>query len=1170
MSDPSKEDISIETRRQIFQEELQALREQRLIPKTDYIRISRLYDRYSMQMIHKEKTNHTVKEEKKNVMESTIPLQEKVKKIVSEEPVISHEVETAKVPIEPVIVPKVAVKPEKTAEQLRERNISIVLITGVIFLLFGGLILATSTWGELNAALKVMSISLVSVFFAGMAFIASKLKIKQTAFAFLTLASLFIPISILSASYYQIFGEYLSLQGNGRGLLGLIGGVICFAIYMKIAQYFQSKVFVLISLVTVAMTTYFGLAYITFSRDVLLLLMALLNVLFLWNLDYVKSQTKLMLFKPYVFQFMMFKILAETFVTLTLFSNNSMYSFTLLILSVLFLLLAVKHQKLYFHFVFSIVFTYGFVHTVYQSFLKEYSIVAFAILPLIFIGLSNYLGKGNQALATSFRQTSLVTGGLVFIYVNAMAWTDQEAQIFLALLVLTCQFVYLSFTTQRKAYTYPALVLFSLSFVYLGFALDLDFSNTVNLLFVTQLLLYLGLYIYHSDKLRLFKESTLYITGSSMIGMLTLKLAALQWLDLSAGLAIISGLLYVTYRKDRSEEMRRVSAYGFPISLVVACMTLYPYFNQISPLYENNIEISVHTMIVAILSIGIGSLFKKTEKVFFHVFFIAGQVLSFLAFLFLVGSSFPPLFITLLITLTTAINGWSVHQYRHHLLWIPVLITSIGVYGSLFSVFDFKQPSFNIAYYLLGPLLFLLIAEWLGKYAKNGKQYFFWWSQLMNVLAIPIGYLLIRIEGATPWLYVLVLAVYIWSALRTKINWQRYVFTYVGFVTLYVQVLLVFERSLLVEYTMSLTLVTTAMIIIVLWSAANTGWKHLIEWYLIPFLHLVMFVHIAEVYAYGFPEKWTEVWAGLVTVLLAGALYLLRKKKWENATAAPLLLAFIYFVMYAGSLSLVLGMIVLFVLMAVMLLLSKRDFSGFIKRTESTIIIDFYRIFGLLYVIAMNAKVFANTTSVMSLEIFVSLLVVLYFLAIRVWTINLKERKIYAAAAITLCLYPYQVIVEQLPIPDVFVTEVYVVPVLIIVPVLCRKIFAFGKTTQIVELVIVSFLFFVLIFDALEGNTLTDALIIGTISLISLLFGFMMKYKSFFLAGTGTILLNIYMNTNSLWGQMPWWFYLIIGGILLIAVASFFEWKKQKENTTSKEILERNKQRIKNWFNKWS
>lgn len=139
----------------------------------------------------------------------------------------------------------------------------------------------------------------------------------------------------------------------------------------------------------------------------------------------------------------------------------------------------------------------------------------------------------------------------------------------------------------------------------------------------------------------------------------------------------------------------------------------------------------------------------------------------------------------------------------------------------------------------------------------------------------------------------------------------------------------------------------------------------------------------------------------------------------------------------------------------------------------------------------------------------------------------------------------------------------------IISTLLLRKVFDDGHTTQTIELVIVSLLFLVLIMDALQGNTVYDALVIGTLALVAIIFGFIMKYKSYFLAGTGTILLNIYMNTNHLWGNLPWWLYLIIGGIVLIALASFFEWKKQKENTTSKKIFERNKEKIRKWFERW-
>ena len=295
MTDSPKEDMPIEQRRKIFKEELEILREKRLIPKTDYIRINNAYERHIQQMMKLEEKARLVRERehREHVLQNTIIANEPETKEEQQTPIKVHsEVINQKEKTFSTNKKKVVAKVEKTSEQLRERNISIVLITGVILLLFGGLIWATSTWGNLNAVLKVVCIGLVSAFFAGNAWIASKLKIKQTAFAFLTLASLFLPITILSASYYQIFGEYLSLQGEGRGLLGFIGGLLCLGIYYKIADNFQSKLFIFISLVTLTVTAIFGMAYLTFTNEVLFLLMAIFNLLFLLNLEKIKECEK--------------------------------------------------------------------------------------------------------------------------------------------------------------------------------------------------------------------------------------------------------------------------------------------------------------------------------------------------------------------------------------------------------------------------------------------------------------------------------------------------------------------------------------------------------------------------------------------------------------------------------------------------------------------------------------------------------------------------------------------------------------------------------------------------------------------------------------------------------------------------------------------------------------
>ena len=860
MNDSSNEELPIEKRRKIFKQELAVLREKKLIPKTDYIRINNAYERYVQQVMGMEEQARLLrgKEETEQVphigLLTNVPETEVKQKVPLNDNLELSNQEEKKTSSEHT--KKVVAKVEKTSEQLRERNISIVLITGVILLLFGGLIWATSTWDNLNAVLKVICIGLVSGFFAGNAFIAFKLKIKQTAFAFLTLASLFIPITILSASYYQIFGEYLSLQGEGRGLLGFIGGLLCLAIYFKIADYFESKLFIFISLVTFTLTSIFGMAYLTFTNEVLFLLMAIFNLLFLVNLEKIKNVKKVVLFKPYGLQFITFKSIVEAFVMLTLFLSTVIYSITLLITSVLFFILAYRYKKLYFHYVFSILFTYGYIHLVFNSFLAQFEVIAFACLPLIFIGMFKYLKQASHELSKYFMITSLVASSFVFLYVYALFFSEQETQLFLALLILSAKYVYLALEEKRKAFTYPAHVLFTLAFIHLGSAFQLSFSATLNLIFVVEIIMYVGLYVYNHHKTwSLFRESTVIISGFALLVITLFKYGEQQWLELSIYLAVIAGLFLITYYKDRSKQLEKVSAYGFPISLTLALITLYPYFNEISDFYEKNIALSVHFIGVALLVISFGFISKSKEMNFFHVFFISGQVISFLSFIALFENSLPSIAITAIMLVITGINGLSVKLYHHHLLWLPVLLTSVGVYGSLFAVFDFNSNSLNTAFYLLGPLLFMMVSELIGKYSVNGKRYFFWYSQLMNVVAIPIGFLLITLEDLSPWLYILVLLIYVISALRATIYWQQSVFAYVGFTALYLQILLFFIDGSSFKYITSLTFMLTAGIILALWGLSNVAWKKIIEFYLIPFLHLVTGVHLMEVFVLGFPAR---------------------------------------------------------------------------------------------------------------------------------------------------------------------------------------------------------------------------------------------------------------------------------------------------------------------------
>ncbi len=155
MNDSPKEDMTIEERSKIFKQELAILREKKLIPKTDYLRISNAYERHVHQANQMENQARLIRErEEKEQTPLTDLLTNVTEKEVKQEIPLPINPELSKRKEISEDKKKVVAKVEKTSEQLRERNISIVLITGVIFLLFGGLIWATSTWGNLSASLK--------------------------------------------------------------------------------------------------------------------------------------------------------------------------------------------------------------------------------------------------------------------------------------------------------------------------------------------------------------------------------------------------------------------------------------------------------------------------------------------------------------------------------------------------------------------------------------------------------------------------------------------------------------------------------------------------------------------------------------------------------------------------------------------------------------------------------------------------------------------------------------------------------------------------------------------------------------------------------------------------------------------------------------------------------
>ncbi len=162
-----------EEQRRIFRNELDALKRLDYLDPNVVDRVISAHNQYSLDLLKAEEES----------------------KVVCPEPILEKEKK------------KIVKPPEKkklSNEEIRERYISWLLNLGVILLLIGGLFVATSNWAKMSDFMKAGSIGIVSLLFYGIGLIALwLLKIEKTAFAFIVLGSLFIPIFVLSIGWFK-------------------------------------------------------------------------------------------------------------------------------------------------------------------------------------------------------------------------------------------------------------------------------------------------------------------------------------------------------------------------------------------------------------------------------------------------------------------------------------------------------------------------------------------------------------------------------------------------------------------------------------------------------------------------------------------------------------------------------------------------------------------------------------------------------------------------------------------------------------------------------------------------------------------------------------------------------------------------------------------------------
>lgn len=1091
---------------------------------------------------------------------------------------VKEQVEAEIKPVTPVatepvkaVEKKIVAKKPVTAKEARERNITWSLSIGVIFLLIAGTFLATSTWDMLSSWMKTGLITVVSFLFFGLAIFTTRiLKIKKTAFAFHVLGSLFLPIIILSIGFYQQFGPYLSLFGEGRFYFGALGSLIIFPIYLSLAKKLNARLFVWFSYVTFTLFVGFLLASFHFPIDGFYFGMMLYNsvlvIVYLW----MRRKNVWQLFTKELLLFIQVNLVLSTLLLLFFYSNPVAYGFNLLLTAVIYLAMIFVTSHKNYHFIFTVMLIYGTYQMIEFSAVQEIGPVVYALLGFVFLSIPKVV-KDASTMEKMFQMTSAFVSGLAFLYITVQGVFLRMDQPSLLLVIgyvlIALNFTYLSNVGKRMLFYYVSPIFFLTAlFELVRYGQMLFAYEQVVLVMFFAACLY---YILFGCMMRFaffqaIKDSSRDMALVAMLFCLFIVFFTNHWWQAGTMLLFLS---MIALCMDRFEE-REIFIKGNPAAwfhaLALGCSVVMFYTAwQLEQFYHDTIHGAIGFVcasVVVLLASYVWYVLKRkpfsTSALFVaEGFYLLGMLASFQFFggvssiiracIFFGGiwmayilyrqtkwrfSAFAVSMITLLFYLNTL---YVLHDHLH--------ITSEWV-----QAFEF----------MIGAVVLFVIGLMYHKYDNVMLQAFWWVGHvyLPFTLLVPM----FAFDKIALWPVLLATAIYALSGRYTAVTWKIYTFLYASFTGGWLAITYLFITFNLdddIHYAwlmMSILLLTG-------WYMSGEALRKKMTYYIVPFSVIGIFI-----FTFMYPFDLTNL---AVTLFYIGiVLVFMKVVKFDFFTFVPLLFAMkamTHYHYFQPEHSYVIAVLVAVIMLAVGIWQYKDLYEA--RGKNRLPVIDWYTAFGFMALFSLYSLAGASLFEQLLPGILIS--IGLFIQRKRVPAVSSKWISFFAGAYV---LEPYYTLLDYVRVPTLFEMELFVLP-WIALAILLRKV-ASEKQKEVVSyiqwavLVMVSLL---LVRDGLQSGTVYDAIILGTLSLLSMLGGMMYKVKSFFFVGAGVLLLNVFLQTRPFWGAMPWWVYLLIAGTILIAVASYNEWHKQKvaegKSTLFTKLYTNIIQKIKEW-----
>ncbi|WP_455662200.1 hypothetical protein [Pradoshia sp.] len=1041
----------------------------------------------------------------------------------------------------------------KSKEDLRERNITWSLIAGVIMLLFGGLMFATNNWSSYSPMVKTLWVVLICLFFYGIHLVTDKVfKISKSSFSFLVLSNLFFPVIWISAGYFQLFGSWFSIEGGGRYIYGFAFSFFTTAVYMYFMRKHSSLLFTSLVYGGITITAGFLVKSIVHSQDLFFLCMTLTNFLLLWGRKQITYWVNHALFTQHFNLYLQANLILVSLFTVFIYESKTVNGISILLSGVLYLLVSQYQNRKEYYYIFPILLIYG-VYQTFDHLSHEATILLLGALGSVFAGLIYYARERTSSeWETMYRYTGTGVTIIAFSYVSLDAFFAQNGNQFVTALAYFLMFATIIALT-KKTHIIPVAA-FGIVYFFLGcFSLGLALSDWIRLDITWSVLLVSNLIMYGAVLFSPFayirKYNMLYYCAAHITFLLLIGYAAIDGISFGIWLVtmIQSVLLYAHKQSPFAKAVPFLLAGGW-----------YSFFNEFAALDEQWIPFCL-SIILWLTALTAYKRLPHIRLLFDYLsggFYALGAILCFPPAIIEPGGLWQVVFFAFGMLFFSHMTK----TYPIRYLWIGAGVAFLLTYFAAISLLD--TGNLTSFLYLAGPVL--LAAGEHNLRRRIPAHPFFLYLALSSFLIVC---LIIETVGLdTYWEYTLGIGLYYYAYRLVQREWMKKMMLYLSMSFIPLTLL---KWGLYAEWTLSaLSFIPliTALIYFAFWVLAKPETKKRLMYFIVLFMSfsLPSFFFVDE----GYSIIFVLIYSGLL-------MFFIHQIRLYILLLWPILSFILTWKSYVGMhlegsiyLELAGALLAILTLTTIGLITFKHPFQLSGKWVKDEPIVDWYWIGSFMYVLTHPVPVDAG--------IFLRMLpgfVITGLLFVQISRLeNLHWRNIMRTSTILSLLNPYYLLLNYLTLPSYVEVEAYLIPVIFILLYLEKKIWRENNMLRLIHKIGLVLAAVFIVYDAILENSLEEAITVGSLSLAAAIYGFYAKQLMYFTTGICIILLNVFLQTRPFWGNLPWWWYLFIGGGVLITVATLNEWKSKKneQNGRKGNLYQEVIKKIKLYFSGWN